>query len=72
MGGPSPDSDLPTWTLHIDGSSKPKGGGAGLVLIEPDGIIAEYALWFKFLATNNEAKYEALVMGLRIAMELEV
>ena len=41
---PSPDLDLLAWTVHINRSSKPKGDGAGLVLIEPDGIIVEYIL----------------------------
>ena len=67
-----PNSYLPAWTLHIYGSSKPEGGGAGLVLTGPNGVIAEYSLWFKFLSTNNEAEYEALMMELRIAMKLRV
>ena len=64
--------DLLAWILHIDGSSKLEGGGAGSVLIRPDGVIAEYALRFKFSTINNEAKYEALVMGLKITIELGV
>lgn len=27
----------------------------------------EYALWFKFRASNNESEYEALIAGLRLA-----
>ena len=72
VGNPGLDPNLPAWTLHIDGSSKPEGSGVGLVLTVPDDIIAEYTLWFKFSATNNEVKYKALVMGLRIAIELRV
>ena len=48
------------------------GAGAGLVLINPDGIITEYALHFEFPAINNGAEYEALIAGLRIAKKLEV
>ena len=69
---PSLNPDHPTWTLDIDGSSKLEGGGDGLVLTRPDGVIAEYALGFKFLATNNKVEYEALVIGLRVAMDLGV
>lgn len=31
-----------------------------------------YALRFEFTATNNEAKYEALIAGLRIATRMGV
>ena len=41
-------------------------------MVNPDGIIAEYALRFEFPVTNNGAEYEALIAGLRIAKELEV
>ncbi|CAL9012340.1 unnamed protein product [Prunus brigantina] len=39
----------------------------GLVLISPDKVVLEYALRFKFHASNNEAEYEALLAGLRHA-----
>lgn len=68
----TPNLDLPIWTLHIDGSSNPEGGGAGLVLTSPDGVIAEYALRFGFPVTNNEAEYEALVTGLKLTKELGI
>ena len=32
----------------------------------------EYVLWFGFGASNNEATYEALIVGLSIAKELEI
>ena len=41
-------------------------------MVNPEGIIVEYALRFKFSAINNGAEYEALIAGLRIAKELEV
>ena len=56
----------------MDGSSNMSGAGAGLILVNPEGIITEYMLHFEFSATNNEAEYEALITGLRIAKELEV
>ncbi|CAL9031392.1 unnamed protein product [Prunus brigantina] len=47
-----------------------QGCGAGLVLISPDKVVLEYALRFKFHASNNEAEYEALLAGLRLAKEM--
>nr|GEW45203.1 reverse transcriptase domain-containing protein [Tanacetum cinerariifolium] len=53
------------WTLFMDGSSCIDGSGTGLILTNPEGIEFTYALRFRFDATNNEAKYEALIAGLR-------
>nr|XP_009388102.1 PREDICTED: uncharacterized protein LOC103974923 [Musa acuminata subsp. malaccensis] len=60
------------WVLHVDGSANSKGAGAGLVLRSPDGRSFERSLRFGFRATNNEAKYEALLAGLRLALEMQV
>ncbi|XP_065011504.1 uncharacterized protein LOC135640723 [Musa acuminata AAA Group] len=60
------------WTLHVDGSANSGGAGAGLVLLAPDGRSFERSLRFGFKATNNEAEYEALLAGLRLALEMQV
>ena len=56
----------------MDGSSNSAGAGAGLVLVNPEGIIVEYALHFEFSTTNNGVEYEALITKLKIARELKV
>ncbi|GAV59974.1 RVT_3 domain-containing protein, partial [Cephalotus follicularis] len=66
------ESEKGIWKLSVDGSSCLTGSGAGLVLTSPDGWTLEYALRFKFKATNNEAEWEALIAGLTIAKHLEV
>nr|GEY30800.1 reverse transcriptase domain-containing protein [Tanacetum cinerariifolium] len=43
-----------------------------LMLIDPEGKDYTYALRFKSETTNNEAEYEALLSGLRIAQEMEI
>nr|GEV99438.1 reverse transcriptase domain-containing protein [Tanacetum cinerariifolium] len=60
------------WTLFTDGSSCVDGSGARLILTNPDGVEFTYALRFQFLASNNEAEYEALIAGLRIAARIGV
>ncbi|GJT59399.1 reverse transcriptase domain-containing protein [Tanacetum coccineum] len=60
------------WILFTDGSSCTYGFGAGLLLINTEGMEFTYALRFRFDATNNEAKYEALIAGLRIAEQMGV
>ena len=61
-----------TWNLYSDGASSKEGSGAGILLISPEGEEITYALKFKFTVSNNEAEYEALLAGLRIAKEMEV
>nr|GEU36071.1 reverse transcriptase domain-containing protein [Tanacetum cinerariifolium] len=45
---------------------------AGLILTSPEGTKFTYALRFLFTASNNEAEYEALIAGLRIATQMGV
>nr|GEW99420.1 reverse transcriptase domain-containing protein [Tanacetum cinerariifolium] len=60
------------WTLFTDGSSCVDGSGAGHILKNLEGVEFTYALRFQFTASNNEAEYEALVAGLRIAAQMGV
>ncbi|GKA89675.1 reverse transcriptase domain-containing protein [Tanacetum coccineum] len=64
--------DAEVWTLFTDGAASLKGSGAGLVLIGPSGLEYTYALRLTFVSTNNEAEYEALLAGLRIARKMKV
>jgi hypothetical protein len=71
----APNSSDPTGTLdHVffDGSLMKTGAGAGLLFISPLGKHLRYVLRLHFPASNNVAKYEALVNGLRISIELGV
>ena len=65
-------TDLPIWKLSVDGASNAQGSGAGIILTSPEGIDTEYALKFEFQASNNEAEYEAVIVGLNLAHSLEV
>ncbi|XP_027152341.1 uncharacterized protein LOC113752428 [Coffea eugenioides] len=60
------------WVLFVDGASSKEGSGAGLLLISPTGEELTYALRFDFPASNNEAEYEALLTGLRIAHQMGI
>ncbi|GJU83685.1 reverse transcriptase domain-containing protein [Tanacetum coccineum] len=60
------------WTLFTDGSSCIDGFGAGIILTNPEGVEFTYAMRFTFKATINEAEYEALIAGLRIAEQMGV
>jgi ribonuclease HI len=60
------------WTMFFDGSLMKTGAGVGLLFISPLGKHLRYVLRLYFPASNNVAEYEALVNGLRIAIELGV
>ncbi|VFQ77422.1 unnamed protein product [Cuscuta campestris] len=62
----------PWWDMAVDGASGPKGCGAGVVFTTPEGFKIYHALVFNFKLTNNEAEYEALAGGLRIARALGI
>jgi ribonuclease HI len=73
------DTQLPTapiqpelWIMFFDGSLMKIGAGAGLLFISPLRKHFRYVLRLHFPASNNVAEYEALVNGLRIAIELGV
>ncbi|XP_074315443.1 uncharacterized protein LOC141651638 [Silene latifolia] len=60
------------WELHVDGASNTKGAGVGLVLKSPQGKQIIQAVRCEFKATNNEAEYEALILGLQLALEMQI
>ena len=65
-------TDLPIWKLSVDGAANAQGSGIGLILTSPERIDIEYALRFEFQASNNEAEYEAVIVGLNLAHSMEV
>ena len=46
------------------------GAGAGVILISPEGGKFQYIVRLHFPASNNVAEYEALISGLRIAIDI--
>jgi ribonuclease HI len=56
------------WIMYFDGSKRVQGAGAGVILISPHGDKLKYVLRMSFLrASNNEAEYEALLYGMKMA-----
>lgn len=54
----------------MDGASSAMGAGAGIVIISPEGVKVEHSFKLGFRTSNNEAKYEALLAGLRVVLSL--
>ena len=55
------------WSIHTDGSSNQRSGGADVVIQTPERDKIECMIRLDFPTTNNEAEYEALVAGLDLA-----
>jgi ribonuclease HI len=66
---PPPQIRAECWTLYFDGSVMKTEAGAGLLFVSPLGEHMRYAMRLHFLASNNMAEYEALLCGLKIAIE---
>ena len=61
---PTPEAILDHWKMYFDGLLKLGGEGADVLFILPDGKQLKYVLKILWPATNNEAKYEALIHDL--------
>ena len=59
-----------SWKVYVDGAANQKGFGVGIVLISPEKITIEKSLRLDFTATNNEANYEALLMGMTMVQKM--
>jgi hypothetical protein len=58
------------WEVEIDGSSVKGAKGVGIVFKTPEGHLLKHSVRLQYPTTNNEAEYETLLTGLRIAREL--
>jgi hypothetical protein len=69
---PPKERELEYWTINFDGNVQLQGVGAGILVTSPNGENFKYVLQMHFLASNNAAKYEPLLHGLRIATALGI
>ena len=58
------------WTIHTDSSSTKNVGGVGIIIRSPEGDIIKRAICLQYITTDNEAEYEALLAGLKMAKTL--
>ncbi|XP_074301034.1 uncharacterized protein LOC141632380 [Silene latifolia] len=63
---------LPPWQMYFDGAARQDGAGAGVVFVTPQNHIMPYAFTLTQLCTNNMAEYQALILGLQMAIEIGV
>lgn len=52
--------------LYVDDSSTSKSASRGFILVTLEGTKLEYVIRFEFKATNSEAEYKTLLIGLQL------
>jgi ribonuclease HI len=60
------------WSLYFNGSKSKEGAGAGCIIIDPAGNKTLLTCRLEFECTNNVAEYEALLQGLRKALDMRI
>jgi ribonuclease HI len=69
---PTPTERPEHWVMYFDGSLNLDCAGAGVLLISPTGEQLKYVLQIFWKVSNNEAEYEALLHGLRLAASMGI
>ena len=59
-----------SWKVYVDGVANQRGSGVELVVISPEKIIIENSLRLGFSATNNETKYETLLVEMTMVQKM--
>ena len=58
------------WRVFVDGASSAMRAGVEIVIITQERIRLEHSFRLRFRASNNEAEYEALLVGLRTVLNM--
>ncbi|CAL8174674.1 unnamed protein product [Prunus armeniaca] len=58
--------------MFFDGSARKDGAGAGVVFLSPERHVLPYSFSLSELCSNNVAEYQALIMGLQMAVEMKI
>jgi hypothetical protein len=61
-----------SWKLYFDGSAYSSGQGIGILIVSPNGDNFEASSQLNHFCTNNQAGYEALLIGLEILVSTKV
>ncbi|XP_070049378.1 uncharacterized protein [Nicotiana tomentosiformis] len=59
-----------SWRMFFDGAAKFKGVGIRAVLVSETGQHYPVSTKLRFPCTNNMAEYEACILGLRLAIDM--
>ncbi|XP_071902299.1 uncharacterized protein [Coffea arabica] len=77
LSGDLPDENVllveirPPWKMYFDGAAHRHGVGAGIIFVTPNGGILLYSFTLNQYCSNNVTEYQALILGLEIAVDME-
>ncbi|XP_020421404.1 uncharacterized protein LOC109949711 [Prunus persica] len=60
------------WMIFFDGSARKDGAGVGVVFVSRERHVLPYLFSLSELCSNNVAEYQALIMGLQMAVEMKI
>ena len=60
------------WQVYMDGASNARGSRVRIVMVSPEELRLEKSSRLGFRTSNNEAKYKALIAGLRAVQRLGI
>ncbi|KAM2618530.1 hypothetical protein TB1_034795 [Malus domestica] len=63
---------FPTWMMFFNVSARADGAGAEVVFMSPQRQILPYSFQLSELCSNNVAEYQALIIGLQMAINMEI
>ena len=63
---------MPPWMMFFDGAACQEGAGAGVVFISPQRQILLYSFLLSELWSINVAEYQALIIGMQMAIEMGI
>ena len=63
---------LVPWTTPFDRSSRNELARVGIVISSPFKKITQFSFKLSLDCSNNQAEYEALIIGLKILLEMEI
>ena len=63
---------MPPWMMFFDGAACREGAGASVVFVSPQRQILLYSFSLSELCSNNVAEYQALIIGLQMAIEMGI
>lgn len=58
--------------MHFDGVVSKEGAGAGIYIVGPEFEYRSFSCKLYFECTNNVVEYEALILGIKMIIKLEI
>ena len=60
------------WEMDYNGATRQDGARAGVILVSPEKHIRPYSFALTQLCSSNVAEYQALILGLQMALEMGI